>query len=560
MSRVGRRGTRPQRLAGELSRRDFLARAGALGLGATIAAALPYAARMAVARPGARRGPDRRHPAGVLRHDRPRQAGPGPADRARQPDRPEGDRRRRPRARRGLHRRAGARPQPADRLHDRSSPPSSPTSPRARWPRAALFLDLDYEARERVCLAGLAFSNPDRVVWEAAAAIPFTAFCAAGNVADATAKTAAGYAVMGHPGTAPNGYEDFSYGMKLNRGRTKTDPAMTAPGAEARRWPDRAGRRLHRRLGLRRLDRRLAAGRALPRRRAGRERARARARPALRPHRLPPVDGRRPPLRRLRADPGPGGADRRRQPGRRRLEPLPGRLAALAVGDLRAHGPPSRRRPAAADVAAGDQPQDARTATTPAPRRGLRVRQPSWDEVSKSGGVWAAMLREAGHTCDRVPVAIDFERCVDAKWCYTGCVFGAKNSLITNYLPSAERRGVEVRPLVQVERGRAVVGAPVPLDRPRRQGRPGDEAGHRAGRDRVQGRDPRRRRAGHAADPDALARQRRAARRSRPTSAATSGVNGDHVAAIEVDSRKAKRCSACRAATTSSTRASRSRR
>ena len=90
------------------------------------------------------------------------------------------------------------------------------------------------------------------------------------------------------------------------------------------------------------------------------------------------------------------------------------------------------------------------TASTLGPRRALRVRQPSWNEVSKSGGVWAAMLREAGHTCDRVPVAIDFERCVDAKWCYTGCVFGAKNSLITNYLPSAERRGVEVRPLVQV--------------------------------------------------------------------------------------------------------------
>jgi choline dehydrogenase-like flavoprotein len=80
----------------------------------------------------------------------------------------------------------------------------------------------------------------------------------------------------------------------------------------------------------------------------------------------------------------------------------------------------------------------------------LRVRQPSWKEVSKSGGVWAAMLREAGHTCDRVPLAIDFRRCVDAKWCYTGCVFGAKNSVITNYLASAERRGVEVRPLVQV--------------------------------------------------------------------------------------------------------------
>lgn len=83
------------------------------------------------------------------------------------------------------------------------------------------FLELDYAARERVCLAGLDFANPDRVVWEAAAAIPFTAFCAAGNVRDATAKTAAGYAVMGHPGTAPNGYKDFSYKEKLNHGRTK---------------------------------------------------------------------------------------------------------------------------------------------------------------------------------------------------------------------------------------------------------------------------------------------------------------------------------------------------
>ncbi len=49
-----------------------------------------------------------------------------------------------------------------------------------------LFIELDYEARERVCLSGLAFANPDRIVWEAAAAIPFTAFCAAANVPNAT--------------------------------------------------------------------------------------------------------------------------------------------------------------------------------------------------------------------------------------------------------------------------------------------------------------------------------------------------------------------------------------
>jgi choline dehydrogenase-like flavoprotein len=81
---------------------------------------------------------------------------------------------------------------------------------------------------------------------------------------------------------------------------------------------------------------------------------------------------------------------------------------------------------------------------------GLRVNQPAWDQISKSGGVWAATLDRAGHTCDRVPVAINQERCVDAKWCHTGCIFGAKNSLITNYLASAEAAGVEVRPLVEV--------------------------------------------------------------------------------------------------------------
>ena len=82
---------------------------------------------------------------------------------------------------------------------------------------------------------------------------------------------------------------------------------------------------------------------------------------------------------------------------------------------------------------------------------GLRVNRPGWDRVSKSGGLWAATLAAAGHTADRVPVAIDPGRCVEAKWCHTGCIFGAKNSLITNYLPSARRLGVRVRPDVEVQ-------------------------------------------------------------------------------------------------------------
>jgi hypothetical protein len=83
------------------------------------------------------------------------------------------------------------------------------------------FLSLGYEKREAACLTGLAFSNPTRSVWEAAAAVAFTAFCAAATQANATSATASGYEVMGHPGTAPEGYRDFSYGRQLATERTE---------------------------------------------------------------------------------------------------------------------------------------------------------------------------------------------------------------------------------------------------------------------------------------------------------------------------------------------------
>src|SRR6476619_3820674 len=90
----------------------------------------------------------------------------------------------------------------------------------------------------------------------------------------------------------------------------------------------------------------------------------------------------------------------------------------------------------------------------------LRVRRPTSDQVARAGGLWAATLTAAGHTCDRVPLAISPERCVDAKWCHTGCIFGAKNSLITNYLAAAEHLGVQVRPHVEVQSVRPASGAP----------------------------------------------------------------------------------------------------
>jgi enediyne biosynthesis protein E9 len=171
---------------------------------------------------------------------------------------------------------------------------------------------------------------------------------------------------------------------------------------------------------------------------------------------------------------------------------------------------------------------------------GLRVRQPSWKEVSKSGGLWAATLADAGHTCDRVPVAIDFGRCVDAKWCYTGCVFGAKNSLITNYLPSAERAGVEVRPLVQVNEIRQSSARPYRyLVRAARI-----DPGTRAATGAVEDVECKVLilAAGAMGTPPILMRSRQAGALPGISSQLGRhlGINGDHVAAVEYDPKRVR--------------------
>jgi hypothetical protein len=84
------------------------------------------------------------------------------------------------------------------------------------------FLGLDFDRRTEVCLSGLSFDNPSRTLWEAAAAVPFTAFCAAALSEEQTAETAVGYRVMGLPGRNLDGYRDFSYGRRLSRERTRT--------------------------------------------------------------------------------------------------------------------------------------------------------------------------------------------------------------------------------------------------------------------------------------------------------------------------------------------------
>jgi len=81
----------------------------------------------------------------------------------------------------------------------------------------------------------------------------------------------------------------------------------------------------------------------------------------------------------------------------------------------------------------------------------LPVAQQSWDEVSYAGGLWAAACARAGHTCNPLPVAVDLQQCTSCNWMLNGCVFGAKRSMLLNYLPAAETCATEIRPLHEVQ-------------------------------------------------------------------------------------------------------------
>jgi hypothetical protein len=205
-------------LAAELSRRELIGRSARVGLAATIAAALPAAARMA--RPSAAE-------AQLELIDATLQAYFDTMIPGRIVARTELGHPIHPRAIAGVDPEPGA--VEADALLLANNPrlgfntlvPAFLADLEARsLPAGGLFLDLDYVARERTCVQGLAFANPDRALWEAAAAIPFTAFCAAASIPNATSRTSVGYRVMGHPGTAPGGHRDSSYRRRLNRGRT----------------------------------------------------------------------------------------------------------------------------------------------------------------------------------------------------------------------------------------------------------------------------------------------------------------------------------------------------
>jgi choline dehydrogenase-like flavoprotein len=83
--------------------------------------------------------------------------------------------------------------------------------------------------------------------------------------------------------------------------------------------------------------------------------------------------------------------------------------------------------------------------------RTLPVAQQSWDDVPYAGGLFAAACTNAGHTCNPVPVAVDLPRCTNCNWMLSGCRFGAKRSMLLNYLPAARAYGADIRPLHEVQ-------------------------------------------------------------------------------------------------------------
>ena len=206
--------------AAETTRREFVSRAGALGLGALVAGALPIAERVAGPSPAFAAEPNLLDATLQAYYDT---IIPGRAASATQSGAE-------------IHPRAilGVDPEPgaveADalalgqdvRLGFATIAPALLGEIEVRaLTEGGPFLDLDWAGREAVVIQGLDFANPTRQIWEAGAAVAFTAFCAAATVPEATRRTAVGYRVMGHPGTAPHGYRNFSYGKRLNRGRTR---------------------------------------------------------------------------------------------------------------------------------------------------------------------------------------------------------------------------------------------------------------------------------------------------------------------------------------------------
>ena len=212
------------RLAAELSRRDFLQRTSALGAAALVASALPVAERVMS---------QLAYAADPALDDATLQAFADtiiPGRKAAKTDLGDPIH---PQAIAGVDPDAGAVEADVLRLYhhpligfDALEPAFLAELSLRALPLGGTFLALPYGKRVQVVIAGFDFSNPTRLLWEAATAVPFTAFCAAAVHPFGNDRNASGYRVMGYPGGGPNDAPvmypySFSYRRKLAKGRTK---------------------------------------------------------------------------------------------------------------------------------------------------------------------------------------------------------------------------------------------------------------------------------------------------------------------------------------------------
>jgi choline dehydrogenase-like flavoprotein len=73
----------------------------------------------------------------------------------------------------------------------------------------------------------------------------------------------------------------------------------------------------------------------------------------------------------------------------------------------------------------------------------LRVRQFGWNEISRAGGLFGKMLDLAGASCERS--RMNYTDCLHCGFCFQGCTFDKKMTLLHTYIPVAEMSGAEFR-------------------------------------------------------------------------------------------------------------------
>ena len=212
------------RIAAELSRRDFLQRASVAGAAAMVASALPVAERLASTLAYA---------ADPTLDDATLQAFADTIIPGRKATKTDLGDPIHPQAIAGVDADPGAVEADALRLfHDPligfdALEPAFLTDLSTRsLQQGGTFLSLSFDKRVAVLVQAFDFSNSDRILYEAACAVPFTAFCAAAEHPFGTSANASGYRVMGYPGGGPNDAPvmypySASYRRKLSRSRTK---------------------------------------------------------------------------------------------------------------------------------------------------------------------------------------------------------------------------------------------------------------------------------------------------------------------------------------------------